>query len=181
MIRIDCFLPFASKEQIAQTLEQLTASSLVGKIFLLATEETEGFGGYEVLHIDSLKSSATMHLIASKATSDYIFVYQKYSPLQLGYFALDRMVNLADDSAAGMGLAMQAAAENGKEFVVLDRPNPLGGLKIEGNLTEDKFISFVSQFKIPYLYGLTCGELANLLNNEQMLGKKCKLTVIPMA
>jgi uncharacterized protein YbbC (DUF1343 family) len=79
-----------------------------------------------------------------------------------------------------MGLAMQAAAENDKELVVLDRPNPLGGLKIEGNLAEDKFISFVSQFKIPYLYGLTCGELANLLNNEQMLGKKCKLTVVPM-
>jgi len=102
MIRIDCFLPFASKEQVAPTLEQLTASPLVGKIFLLATEETEGFGGYEVLHIDSLKSSATMRLIASKATADYIFVYQKYSPLQLGYFALDRMMNLADDSAAGM-------------------------------------------------------------------------------
>jgi len=79
-----------------------------------------------------------------------------------------------------MGLAMEAAAENNKEFVVLDRPNPIGGLKVEGNLTEDKFISFVSQFKIPYLYGLTCGELAKLLNEENMLGKKCKLTVVPM-
>ena len=59
-----------------------------------------------------------------------------------------------------MGLAMEAAAENNKEFIVLDRPNPVGGLKIEGNLTEDDCISFVSQFKIPYLYGLTCGELA---------------------
>ena len=58
-----------------------------------------------------------------------------------------------------MGLAMEAAAENNKEFIVLDRPNPVGGLKIEGNLTEDDCISFVSQFKIPYLYGLTCGEL----------------------
>ena len=55
---------------------------------------------------------------------------------------------------------MEAAAENGKEFIVLDRPNPVGGLKIEGNLVEDDCISFVSQFKIPYLYGLTCGELA---------------------
>ena len=36
-----------------------------------------------------------------------------------------------------MGLAMEAAAENGKEFIVLDRPNPVGGLKIEGNLVED--------------------------------------------
>lgn len=79
-----------------------------------------------------------------------------------------------------MGLAMEAAAENNIEFVVLDRPNPLGGLKIEGNLTEDPFISFVSQFKIPYLYGQTCGELALMLNNEKMLAKQCKLTVVRM-
>jgi uncharacterized protein YbbC (DUF1343 family) len=79
-----------------------------------------------------------------------------------------------------MGLAMEAAAENNIEFVVLDRPNPVGGLKIEGNLAEDKFISFVSQFKIPYLYGLTCGELAKMLNNEKMLGAQCKLMIVPM-
>lgn len=79
-----------------------------------------------------------------------------------------------------MGLAMEAAAENGIEFVVLDRPNPLGGLKVEGNLAEDGFISFVSQFKIPYLYGLTCGELAMMLNGERMLEKQCKLHVVKM-
>lgn len=82
-----------------------------------------------------------------------------------------------------MGLAMEAAAENNIEFVVLDRPNPLGGLKIEGNLVDaDSLISFVSQYRIPYVYGLTCGELANMLNEEAMLSKgiKCKLTVVPM-
>ena len=81
-----------------------------------------------------------------------------------------------------MGIAMEAAAENNKEFVVLDRPNPLTGLKVEGNLAEDGFISFVSQFKIPYVYGLTCGELARLINDEGMLkdGIKCRLTVVPM-
>ena len=83
---------------------------------------------------------------------------------------------------SSMGLAMEAAAEQGKEFVVLDRPNPLGGEKVEGNLTEDSCISFVSQFKIPYVYGLTCGELALLLNGEHMLagGRQCKLTVVKM-
>ena len=79
-----------------------------------------------------------------------------------------------------MGLAMEAAAENNIEFMVLDRPNPLGGLKVEGNLAEDGYISFVSQFKIPYLYGLTCGELAQMLNEENMLAKQCKLTVVKM-
>lgn len=79
-----------------------------------------------------------------------------------------------------MGLAMQAAAENNIEFIVLDRPNPLGGLKVEGGLVDDKFISFVSQFKIPYVYGLTCGELALLLNGEKMLKQQCKLHVVKM-
>lgn len=81
-----------------------------------------------------------------------------------------------------MGLAMEAAAENGKEFMVLDRPNPLGGNKVEGCVTETGFRSFVSQYPIPYIYGLTPGELARYLNGEGLLkdGMKAKLTVIPM-
>ena len=88
-----------------------------------------------------------------------------------------------------LGLLMEAAAENGKEVIVLDRPNPLGGNKVEGNLVEAGNFSFVSQFEIPYLYGLTVGELAMMLNEEGMLkGEKgtndtivkCNLTVVPM-
>ena len=88
-----------------------------------------------------------------------------------------------------LGLLMEAAAENGKEVIVLDRPNPLGGNKVEGNLVEAGNFSFVSQFEIPYLYGLTVGELAKMLNEEGMLkGEKgnndtivkCNLTVVPM-
>lgn len=81
-----------------------------------------------------------------------------------------------------MGLAMEACAENNKEFMVLDRPNPLGGDIVEGNLVEDSCISFVSQYPIPYLYGLTPGELAKYLNEEGLLKEKMKvnLTVVPM-
>lgn len=81
---------------------------------------------------------------------------------------------------SSLGLLMQAAAENGKEVVVLDRPNPLGGLKVEGPLVEQGFVSFVSQYPIPYIYGLTCGELARLINEEGMIKKSCRLTVVPM-
>ena len=83
---------------------------------------------------------------------------------------------------SSMGLLMEACAENDVEFIVLDRPNPFGGNKIEGPLVEAKQISFVSQFPIPYVYGLTCGELANYLNEEGLLkdGKKCKLKIIRM-
>lgn len=81
-----------------------------------------------------------------------------------------------------MGLAMEAAAEHDLEFVVLDRPNPLGGEKVEGNIVEEGYISFVSQFPVPYIYGLTPGEVAKMINNEGWLkdGKKCKLTVVEM-
>jgi uncharacterized protein YbbC (DUF1343 family) len=81
-----------------------------------------------------------------------------------------------------LGLAMEAAAEAGIEFMVLDRPNPLGGEKIEGPLVKNGFFSFVSQYPIPYIHGLTTGELATFLNEEGLLkaGKKCKLTVIPL-
>lgn len=81
-----------------------------------------------------------------------------------------------------MGLVMEAAADYNKEVIILDRPNPLGGERVEGPLVHDGFYSFVSQFKIPYVYGLTCGELARMLNFEGLLpnGKKCQLQVIPM-
>ena len=75
-----------------------------------------------------------------------------------------------------MGKVMEAAAENNIDVVVLDRPNPLGGLKVEGSGVSKGYFSFVSQFDIPYIYGLTCGELALYLNEEI----KCKLTVVPM-
>ena len=67
-----------------------------------------------------------------------------------------------------LGLALDACAENDIEFVVLDRPNPLGGNRVEGCLVEDGFYSFVSQFKIPYLYGMTPGEMARYLNGERV-------------
>lgn len=81
-----------------------------------------------------------------------------------------------------MGLAMEAAAENNIEFIVLDRPNPLTGEKIEGSIVRKDFISFIGQFPIPYIYGLTCGELAQMINEEGWLanGKKCNLKIIKM-
>ena len=78
-----------------------------------------------------------------------------------------------------MGMLMEACIEHGKELIVLDRPNPLGGEKIEGCLVEDGYISFVSQFKIPYLYGQTPGELALYLNATDY-ENRCKLTVVEM-
>lgn len=81
-----------------------------------------------------------------------------------------------------LGLAMEAAAELGIEFIVLDRPNPLNGEKVEGTIVKRGFFSFVGQYPIPYVHGLTAGELATFLNEEKLLkgGIKCKLTVVSM-
>ena len=87
-----------------------------------------------------------------------------------------------------LGLVMEACAPLGIEVMVLDRPNHLGGHKIEGCYVEQPFNSFVSQYRIPYVYGLTVGELAVMINEEGMnrgqkgnqAPVKCKLTVIPM-
>ncbi|MBD3226341.1 MAG: DUF1343 domain-containing protein [Caldithrix sp.] len=77
-----------------------------------------------------------------------------------------------------MAKVMEAAAEFDKEVIVLDRPNPIGGIRVEGNLVEEPFYSFVGLYPIPYRHGMTIGELAKLFNKE--FGIECHLTVIPM-
>ena len=79
-----------------------------------------------------------------------------------------------------MGLAMAACGEAGIEFIVLDRPNPLGGERMEGPMVTDEFRSFVSQYDIPYAHGMTIGELARMINAERWVTNQCKLTVVPM-
>ncbi len=81
-----------------------------------------------------------------------------------------------------MALSMEAAAEQNITFVVLDRPNPINGLTIEGPLLKEDFASFVGLFPIPVRHGLTVGELARLFNEQGWLkdGLKADLQIIPM-
>jgi len=80
-----------------------------------------------------------------------------------------------------MGVAMEACGEAGIEFIVLDRPNPLGGVRVEGPMVEqEKRRSFVSRWDVPYVYGMTCGELAQMINDKGWITNRCKLTVVPM-
>ncbi len=68
-----------------------------------------------------------------------------------------------------MGYSMQAAAEVGIPFVVLDRPNPLGGIHIAGPILEPEYASFVGLYPIPIVHGMTVGELARMIQGERML------------
>jgi len=78
-----------------------------------------------------------------------------------------------------LGLVMEAAAEQGIKVIVLDRPNPLGGMRVEGPRLNPQYRSFVGMFDIPYVYGMTVGELA-LWINARHLKKSCQLQVIAM-
>lgn len=83
---------------------------------------------------------------------------------------------------SSMGMAMEACARDGKEFMVLDRPDPLTGNKVEGAPTAPGNSSFVAKYPIPYIYGLTAGELARMIVGEEWLKSRnpLKLTVVPM-
>lgn len=81
---------------------------------------------------------------------------------------------------ATMAYCMDACAESDIDFIVLDRPNPINGMALEGPLLEyPDFSSFVGLYPVPVRHGMTVGELANLFN-DKFLKKKANLTVIPM-
>jgi uncharacterized protein YbbC (DUF1343 family) len=77
-----------------------------------------------------------------------------------------------------MGLCIEAAAETGTRVVVLDRPNPIGGMEIEGNVLDPEYRSFVGRYSVPMRHGLTMGEFARFVCSEG--GITSDLEVIPM-
>ena len=86
-----------------------------------------------------------------------------------------------------MRYAMEACFENGVEVIILDRPNPLGGLKVDGPPLDDEWRSYVGAFNVPYVHGMTIGELAQLakytsgtMNISDADRQAGKLTVIKM-
>lgn len=77
-----------------------------------------------------------------------------------------------------MANCMRAAAEHGKRVIVCDRPNPINGVTVEGNVTESEFTSFVGQYELPTRHGMTIGELARMFNEHWNIG--CELEVVEM-
>lgn len=88
-----------------------------------------------------------------------------------------------------MKSAMEICFENNKEVIVLDRPNPLGGLKVSGPMLDPELMTDVGRFRVPYVHGMTMGELAHMARNTLPPGgiavsdtarARGKLTVVPM-
>lgn len=77
-----------------------------------------------------------------------------------------------------MAYSLAEAGRAGLDYLVLDRPNPLGGLAVEGNLVAEGFFSFVGGYPLPIRHGLTMGELAHYLNDTEAM--RARLHVIPL-
>jgi uncharacterized protein YbbC (DUF1343 family) len=79
-----------------------------------------------------------------------------------------------------MALAMEACGQAGKDFVVLDRPNPLGGVAVQGPPMDERFRSFVGQILVPYRHGMTIGELAKMIVARNWIAASPRLSVIEL-
>lgn len=135
------------------------------------------------------------NLIDPKTQLPVYSLYGKYrTPTKKMLAGLDVMViDLQDIGVRSytyvscMRLAMEACFRNGVEVVVLDRPNPLGGLKVDGPIMEKQLRSYVGAFMVPYVHGLTIGELAKIakltpewLDISEDTRKQGKLRIVPM-
>ena len=132
MKTINAFILFSEPHLAKKTIDELKASTLINKIYLLTPHDnSENIDGCEMIKIDSMQSSDTVCKIASLANTEYTLVYQKSTILKLGYFALERVVGIARDSGAGMIYSDYYAVSEGKK-----NANPVIDYQ-EGSLRDD--------------------------------------------
>ena len=116
MNKINCFVPFSGAAQAEKTVKGLQETGLVNNIYLLALPDvTENLPGCSTLHMQSIQSSTAMRYIAGHSDAEYTLIYTKYTTLELGLFALERMIHIAEDSGAGMVYADRYQVKEGKQ------------------------------------------------------------------
>jgi hypothetical protein len=132
MKNINAFIYYAQSEQASKTVADLKQSPLISTIYLVTTnKELQPLAGCEIVYVDSFQSTQTIKKIAEYSTTDYSLIYLKSTALKLGYFALERMIRIAEDSQAGMVYADYYAQinDNVKNSPVIDYQ--------EGSLRDD--------------------------------------------
>ena len=131
---INFYLPFANVAQAEKTVQGLQATGMTGKIYLLTTDTTaENIAGCELLPVKTLNASSTVQAISAHSDADYALIYTKYTTLELGMFALERMVHIAEDSTAGMVYADHYQVADGKQNSAPVIDYQLGSLRDDFN------------------------------------------------
>ena len=148
--QIDCFLPYSTAAITQSLAAQLHGSGVVKSIYTLAADvpPTETLPQYtHHLQAGSLLSLATMRLIAATATADYALFYLKQGPITLGYHALERMLQVAEETEAAMVYADHYSVEAGKTV-----KHPVTDYQL-GSIRDDFDFGSVVLLKTDYLKG----------------------------
>lgn len=117
MSKISCYLPYTGKEQVEETVKGLQSTGVIKNIYLMTTDnQPEALPGCKLLNIDKFHSSRTMKAIAESADAEYTLLYTKETELETGMFALERMIQIASDSTAGMVYADRYQMKEGKQM-----------------------------------------------------------------
>ncbi|PKQ60859.1 glycosyl transferase [Labilibaculum filiforme] len=111
--KVTCFIPFGTKEETKITVDELKKTGLVSAIYVVGSTEQLEIEGVEVLSSKALTYGETIHAIAGKANSEYVFIYTKTSALTLGQLALDRFLKVAKDTNSGLVYSNYRAIKNG--------------------------------------------------------------------
>ena len=155
--QIDCFLPYSTAAMMQSLAAQLYEDGVVNDIYMLAADvlPTEALPQYaHQLQAGGLLSLATMRLIATTATSDYALLYLKQGPVTLGYHALERMLQVAEETGAAMVYADHYSVEAGKTV-----KHPVTAYQL-GSIRDDFDFGSVVLLKTAYLKEYTTREVA---------------------
>ena len=155
--QIDCFLPYSTVAMMQSLAAQLYESGVVKNIYTLAADvlPTEALPQYvRQLQIGGLLSLATMRLIATTATADYALFYLKQGPITLGYHALERMLQMAEETGAAMVYADHYSVEAGKTV-----KHPVTAYQL-GSIRDDFDFGSVVLLKTEYLKEYVAREVA---------------------
>lgn len=184
--KINCFIPAKDDVQILETLRGLKENESVAKIYLLSCgdfkwNKNNELSGCKVIHIDSLNSSATVRKIAELSDADYSLIYLKYTTLDMGYFAIERLIRIAQDSNASMLYADHYEIVDGvkKAAPVIDYQ--LGSLRDDFNFGSVLFYKssalrcgvnrMVADYKFSGLYDLRlkCAQKGDIVHVNEYL------------
>lgn len=178
MKKISCFLLYSGKEQAEQTVKNLQACELVHDIVLLTADKTaEALPGCRLLCQESPFSSEALRTVAALSTADYTLLYTKETTLELGLFALERMLSIADDSRAGMVYADHYQVADGKQSQAPVIDYQFGSLRDDFNFGSvllfhtGKLQEAASRMKADYLF-------AGLYDLRLKLSQKAELVHI---
>ena len=142
--QITCFVPLADKEQVAPIIEELSASPMVSRVVMLTTDEqlARSTGREDILYVPSLQSTEAIFTMARMSRgTPYLIYYTKYTPLRLGYLALERMVQVMENTHASMVYADRYQQDGDEQ-----RPAPVIDYQ-RGSLRDDFEFGSVMMFR----------------------------------